>query len=268
MRRMPALRAAGRVVAAVCVGGAVFGIATAVQAAIPDANGTIHACYNTSLAHGNPVGALRVIDTSQPNGACATWEKALAWNQRGVTGPTGSQGPTGSRGPTGARGATGPKGATGARGATGSKGATGATGATGPTGTTGPTGLRGPTGSKGTTGAKGTTGTTGSTGPTGPSSVQTVTASATHSCASTCEGGFDIDVRAACPSGTVLTGGGEALGDDAGPGAISTDSRISLFVAQPVDNVWEVSGFSGQTISPNGFGGPVFKVEAFALCAG
>ena len=47
------------------VGWAVFGIASAVQASIPDASGVIHGCYNTSLAHGNPTGALRVIDTLQ-----------------------------------------------------------------------------------------------------------------------------------------------------------------------------------------------------------
>ena len=46
------------------VAGGAFGVATAVQASIPDANGVIHACYNASLSHGSPTGALRVIDTS------------------------------------------------------------------------------------------------------------------------------------------------------------------------------------------------------------
>jgi hypothetical protein len=77
---------------AVVVAGAVFGIATAVQASIPDASGVIHGCYNTSLAHGNPTGALRVIDTGAANGHCASWEAPLDWNQRGPTGPTGPAG--------------------------------------------------------------------------------------------------------------------------------------------------------------------------------
>ena|SRR5579859_5606787 len=97
-----------RVLLAVAVGAAVFGIATAVQASIPDANGVIHACYNTSLAHGNPTGALRVIDTSAPNGRCASWEAPLTWSQRGTTGATGATGSTGPSGPSGARGPTGP----------------------------------------------------------------------------------------------------------------------------------------------------------------
>jgi hypothetical protein len=62
---------------AVAIGGAVFGITTAVQASIPDANGVVHACYNTSLAHGSPTGALRAIDTSAANGNCAPWEGAV-----------------------------------------------------------------------------------------------------------------------------------------------------------------------------------------------
>src|ERR1700726_4683440 len=103
------------------VAGAVFGIATAVQASIPDASGVIHGCYNTSNAHGVPNGVLRVIDTAKVNGVCASWEAPLNWNQKGVT---GAKGPTGSRGPTGPKGATGLKGATGAKGATGTKGPT------------------------------------------------------------------------------------------------------------------------------------------------
>jgi hypothetical protein len=139
-------------VVALVVGGAVFAIATAVQASIPDAHGVIHGCYNTSLAHGNPSGALRVIDTASVNGTCTAWELPLAWNQRGVRGPTGAKGPTGpkgatgAKGPKGATGQKGPKGATGARGPTGAKGASGAKGPSGPTGRTGVTG---PTGASG-----------------------------------------------------------------------------------------------------------------------
>jgi hypothetical protein len=94
-----------RALLALAVGAGVFGIATAVQASIPDAQGVIHGCYNTSLAHGSPTGALRVINTAKLNGNCASWETALNWNQTGPTGPTGARGPTG---PKGATGPTGP----------------------------------------------------------------------------------------------------------------------------------------------------------------
>lgn len=103
MKHIGRLSVGGRALLALVVGGAVFGIATAVQASIPDANGVIHGCYNTSLAHGNPTGALRVIDTAKINGNCASWEAPLNWNQTGVTGPTGPTGPAGPTGPGGAR---------------------------------------------------------------------------------------------------------------------------------------------------------------------
>ena len=56
MLRFRSLSRPWRLVVGLAVGGAVFGIATAVQASIPDASGVIHGCYNTSLAHGNPTG--------------------------------------------------------------------------------------------------------------------------------------------------------------------------------------------------------------------
>ncbi|HST26218.1 MAG TPA: hypothetical protein VLJ76_09510 [Gaiellaceae bacterium] len=139
-------------------------MATAVQASIPDANGVIHACYNTSLAHGSPTGALRVIDTSAAAGHCTSWEKPLDLATRGSTGPTGPSGPPG------ASGATGPTGA----GATGPSGPEGPTGTTGPTGATGPSGTTGPSGPTGATGVAGATGETGATGPTGPAGSGTL----------------------------------------------------------------------------------------------
>ena len=45
MHRLRDLSRGGRVLVALVVGGAVFGIATAVQASIPDASGVIHGCY-------------------------------------------------------------------------------------------------------------------------------------------------------------------------------------------------------------------------------
>jgi hypothetical protein len=101
MNRLRGMSRGRRLLLAVVVGGATFGIATAVQASIPDASGVIHGCYNTSLAHGNPTGALRVVDPSKLGGACGAWELPVTWSQ---TGPKGTTGPTGPLGPSGARG--------------------------------------------------------------------------------------------------------------------------------------------------------------------
>jgi hypothetical protein len=74
MHRIRSLRRGGRLVSALAVGGAVFLIASAVQASIPDASGVIHGLLqHPPGAHGNPTGALRVIDTSKANGNCASW---------------------------------------------------------------------------------------------------------------------------------------------------------------------------------------------------
>src|SRR5262245_20745825 len=131
MTLLGGLSRGGRLLLALAVGAAVFGVATAVQASIPDSSGVIHGCYNTSLAHGSPTGGLRVIDTSKP-GTCTSWESPLSWNAVGVSGATG---PTGPRGPTGPSGSRGPTGPSGRIGPTGAKGARGPSGATGPPGT-------------------------------------------------------------------------------------------------------------------------------------
>ena len=128
MHRLRGLSRGGRLVLALAIGAAVFGIATAVQASIPDSSGVMHGCYNTSLAHGNPTGALRVIDTAKPNGSCTSWETAVSWNANGVS---GARGPTGAPGPTGPKGTTGSKGTSGTRGPSGQRGPTGPTGASG-----------------------------------------------------------------------------------------------------------------------------------------
>src|SRR5262245_52543767 len=126
-------------VLAVAVAGATFGIATVVNASIPDSSGVIHGCYQKPSNPAQRPGALRVVDTGRGQ-SCRADEIALAWNQ---SGPTGATGPTGAVGP---KGATGPTGATGATGATGPTGATGATGATGQQGPSGPHGPSGPAG--------------------------------------------------------------------------------------------------------------------------
>ena len=63
-----------RVMVALVVGGAVFGVATAVQASIPDSDGIVHACYTTTNLNGYPTGALRAIDTAKVNGHCTSGE--------------------------------------------------------------------------------------------------------------------------------------------------------------------------------------------------
>lgn len=63
-----------RVLIVVVAAAAAFGIASAVQASIPDASGILHACYANNNLHGYPPGNLRAIDTSAANGNCAQGE--------------------------------------------------------------------------------------------------------------------------------------------------------------------------------------------------
>ncbi len=73
-----------RLLVAFGVAGAAFGIATVVQAAIPDSHGAINGCYQ--FAQGvTPKGTLRVIDPSTGE-ACRYYEKPLKWNANGVGG--------------------------------------------------------------------------------------------------------------------------------------------------------------------------------------
>jgi hypothetical protein len=62
---------------------------SAAFAQIPDATGTVHACYNTKS------GALRVTDAPQPK-ACSTKEAPLDLNQKGPAGPPGPKGDPGT----------------------------------------------------------------------------------------------------------------------------------------------------------------------------
>ena len=91
MRHFLGLGRGGRILVALAVAGALFGIATAVQAAIPDSNGVIHGCYGKP---GTPQkGELRVRDTGE---LCRSYETPLNWNAAGVT---GAKGLTGADGP-------------------------------------------------------------------------------------------------------------------------------------------------------------------------
>jgi len=112
-----------RLLIVAAVAGGAFGIASVVQASIPDSNGVIHGCYQYTTTNNN-YGRVRVYDTAK-GGGCNLLEHPLDWNIRG---PTGAIGPTGATGPTGPTGLTGPSGPAGP------------SGPTGPTGTTGPVG--------------------------------------------------------------------------------------------------------------------------------
>jgi len=103
MDRLLGLSRGGRILLALVVGGAVFGIATAVQADIPD-SGVIHGCYGKA---GTPYkGNLRVRDASQGE-QCRVYENPIDWTESGTTGPTGPTGATGATGPTGSTGPAG-----------------------------------------------------------------------------------------------------------------------------------------------------------------
>jgi hypothetical protein len=83
-----------RILVAVAVAGIGFGVASVVQADIPD-NGVIHGCYGKP---GTPQkGQLRVRDSDQGE-QCRFYENNLDWNQIGPTGVTGPTGPTGPQG--------------------------------------------------------------------------------------------------------------------------------------------------------------------------
>ena len=96
MHRLGGLRRGSRLLLAIAVGGALFGIASAVQASIPDSGGVIHGCYQKNG------GTLRVIDSSADS--CRSSEVSLNWNQTGPKGATGARGATGATGPTGISG--------------------------------------------------------------------------------------------------------------------------------------------------------------------
>lgn len=112
----------GGVVAAVGAGGIVM----IVQAAIPEPNGVIHACYRSN-------GNLRLVDKS----ACVADETTISWNQNGPPGPQGVAGPPGTPGP---QGVAGPQGAQGPQGSPGAQGPQGQPGVPGPSGSAGVSG--------------------------------------------------------------------------------------------------------------------------------
>jgi hypothetical protein len=92
-------------VVAVVAAGTGAGIA---YAAIPDADGPVHACYATSsglLPVAHTKGELRAVDAGE---ACRSYEQPIVWNQTGPEGPAGPQGEPGPVGPQGDQGPAGP----------------------------------------------------------------------------------------------------------------------------------------------------------------
>jgi hypothetical protein len=83
-------------------------VGSAAYAAIPDAGGVVHGCYDKAS------GQLRVTDTdTNTPKACSSKEAALTWNQQGPQGLQGQQGAPGIQGPKGDKGdpgSQGPKG--------------------------------------------------------------------------------------------------------------------------------------------------------------
>jgi hypothetical protein len=72
-------------------------------AAIPDAGGAIHGCYQKRT------GILRVIGAGK---RCSKGEKPISWNQKGPRGRDGSNGTNGANGSNGTPGTNGTNGAT------------------------------------------------------------------------------------------------------------------------------------------------------------
>lgn len=91
--------------------------ATLAAAAIPDEDGTIHACRMLKS------GKVRVV--ADPD-SCKQKERKLSWSVRGPKGDTGPAGAAGAQGPAGAQGERGPAGPAGPEGPQGPKGDPGA----------------------------------------------------------------------------------------------------------------------------------------------
>src|ERR1700761_8945264 len=87
------LRGAGRQIATISISLVIGGAGSAaVLAAIPDANGVIHACYRTN-GNAQTVGSVRIINS--PTQTCNNNEAPITWNQTGPQGPAGPTGPQG-----------------------------------------------------------------------------------------------------------------------------------------------------------------------------
>lgn len=219
---------AGGLVAALVTAGLVM----IVHAAIPDANGVIHACYR-----GN--GNLRLVDRSN----CVSNETLVSWNQ---TGPQGPQGVPGPQGIAGAQGQVGPQGATGPQGPPGPQGIAGPQGEVGPPGTQGPQGVAGTQGAPGPQGPQGPQGSPGAPGPSGPAGVSGYEIVNTLG---TLPMNGTTSVVVACPSGKRVFGGGYVVPSELDTAPLSRPEG---------DNGWRVDFRS------NGGSG---DAAVYAICA-
>jgi hypothetical protein len=86
------------------------------SAAIPGADGVVHAC------HASKDGALRIIDPAAGQRCDDKKERTLSWNHTGPIGPQGPAGPMGATGPAGPIGPQGSMGLTGLQGPAGPAG--------------------------------------------------------------------------------------------------------------------------------------------------
>jgi hypothetical protein len=111
MTRVERLSGGRSLLVALVVGGASFGITSAVQASIPGANQVIHGCYSPSGANARGGTTLNIINSAKAS--CGQTMRPIAWNQKG---PRGVKGPTGAIGSKGVRGAIGPTGPAGISG--------------------------------------------------------------------------------------------------------------------------------------------------------
>lgn len=195
------------------VGGLVAGVAATgivmiVQAAIPDPNSVIHACYR-----GN--GNLRLVDKS----SCVSNETPVSWNQTGPQGPQGVPGPQGIAGP---QGEAGPQGVPGPQGTPGPQGVAGPQGTQGPQGVAGTQGASGPEGPPGPQGQPGVPGPSGPAGVSGYEIVNTMGTLPTNG---------SVSVVATCPSGKRVLGGGYVVPSEADTAPLSRPEA---------DNAWRV----------------------------
>jgi hypothetical protein len=81
------MRARTLIAAAAVLGGTLGTSLVVAQAAIPDANGVITACYT------KPSSALRIIDSA--SASCKKTETPITWNQQGQPGANGADGVSG-----------------------------------------------------------------------------------------------------------------------------------------------------------------------------
>jgi collagen triple helix repeat protein len=200
------------------------------------ADGTISGCYRTNSGTGDSEqkGQLRVVAAGE---SCKNNELAIQWSQQGPKGNQGIPGPKGDAGPQGIQGQPGEKGDVGPQGPQGIEGQPGEKGDAGPQGPEGKQGLRGLQGEKGDAGPAGPAGTSGLSGQQVVSTSIVVPPVQVRT------------LRADCPAGTVVVGGGHSGGllvRASHPGG-------------PFDRSWIVEAYNADVIG-------AYTLFAYAIC--